>query len=84
MFSRRFQRVIYVTHHASERMTFRRIDDDLLCNLIETGVVKYKDSTRLWIFKAYENRDDNLICAAISLEENLVVKTVMHHFDVEV
>jgi len=72
-----------VTRHAVGRMGQRNIADDLLLDLIETGMIKYEDSVRLWIFKAYEERDDNLICAAISLEDYLVVKTVMHHFDPE-
>jgi len=83
MQSYRFQRAIHITRHAFERMVVRNIDSTLLLDLIETGTIKYKDNTRLWIFKAYKGRNDNLICAAVSLEDILIVKTVMHHFDVE-
>ena len=49
----------------------------LLLDLVETGIVKYKDSIHLWIFKHYPERHDNLICAAILFQEAIVVKTVM-------
>jgi len=47
-------------------------------------VVKYRDDSHVWIYKAYAGRNDNLLCAAVVLESVLVVKTVMHHFEVEV
>jgi len=81
MFSRRFQRPVQITRHAQERMLERGIDEALLLELIETGTAKYKDATRLWLFKAIAGRNDNLLCIASVLEANLVVKTVMHHFD---
>jgi len=55
-----------------------------LLDLIETGTVRYRDGSHGWIHKAYAGRDDNLLCVAVVLESVLVVKTVMHHFDVEV
>ena len=63
-------------------MAERSIDEACLLDLIETGETKYKDETRLWIFKSYADRDDNLICAAAVLELVLVIKTVMHHFEI--
>ena len=83
MFSERFQRPIYVTRHAAQRMAERGMDDALLLDLLDTGTVKHKDDTRLWVFKAYAKRSDNLLCAAVVLETQLVVKTVMHHFELE-
>ncbi|RBI65305.1 hypothetical protein DQ400_18830 [Vreelandella sulfidaeris] len=38
---------------------------------------------RLWIAKASMQRTDNLVCAAVVLEDQLIVKTVMHHFEWE-
>ena len=61
-------------------MAQRTIGDETLQDLIETGEARYKDDIRLWIAKAYPERDDSLVCAAVVLEEELVVKTVMHHF----
>ncbi|WP_338036077.1 DUF4258 domain-containing protein [Halorhodospira abdelmalekii] len=72
-----------MTRHASERMAQRGITDTLLGDLLETGQTRYKDDTRLWIAKAIEGRHDNLVCAAVVLEDRLVVKTVMHHFQWE-
>ncbi len=61
----------------------RGISDGLLFDLIETGTAKPKDETRLWLFKYYPERDDNLICAAAILEDSIVIKPVMHHFQPE-
>lgn len=69
-----------MTHHARRRMAERDFSDLLLLDLIETGDVRRKDKTRLWIAKYYPERADNLLCAAIVLETTVVVKTVMHHF----
>lgn len=59
------------------------MEASLLLDLIETGTVKHKDDVRLWVFKRYAGRSDNLLCAAVALEGNLIVKTVMHHFTLE-
>jgi hypothetical protein len=62
-------------------MEERAIDDVRLRDLIETGETRYKDAVRLWIYKAYADRDDNLLCVAASLfGDTLLVKTVMHRF----
>lgn len=62
-------------------MEERRIEDARLLDLIDFGETRYKDTARLWIYKSYADRDDNLLCvAAMLLEDALVVKTVMHRF----
>lgn len=81
--SKRFERPVKLTFHARERMKERKINQELLGDLIETGTATYKDERRLWLSKAYTNRDDNLICAAVVLEDNLVVKTVMHRWELK-
>lgn len=83
MFSERFQKPIIVTTHARNRMIDRGITDASLLDMIETGDVRYRDETRLWIAKRFTDRDDNWLCAAVVLESALVVKTVMHHFSWE-
>lgn len=83
MNSKKFGLQIQITYHAHKRMTERRISEDLLKEIIETGQTRYKDESRLWIYKHIEGRDDNLICAAVVLEDKLVVKTIMHHFQWE-
>ena len=83
MNSTRFGRTVRITRHASERMRDRGITEELLFDLIETGTVRHKDDIRLWIFKSYPDRDDNLICAAAVLEDEVIIKTVMHHFELK-
>lgn len=62
-------------------MEERRVDDARLQDLIDSGETRYKDAARLWIYKSYTDRDDNLLCIAALLREGaLVVKTVMHRF----
>ena len=81
MKSQRFGREVRITRHAFERMRDRGITESLLYDLIETGTARHKDDVWLWIFKSYTDREDNLICAAAVLEDELIIKTVMHHFE---
>jgi len=81
MFSQRFQRHIQITRHARMRMLERGMDDALVLDVIETGTAKYKDATHLWLYKSVLGRRDNLLCAAVVLEGMLVIKTVMHYFE---
>ncbi|CDG51004.1 MULTISPECIES: DUF4258 domain-containing protein [Halomonadaceae] len=83
MYSHRFKVDIYITRHARERMASRNITESELLELIERGTVKYKDATRFWIAMHVESRQDNLLSIAAVLEDKLVVKTVMHHFEWE-
>jgi len=83
MFSKRFHLPIQITRHAHQRMVERNMDDALLLDIIETGTAKYRDESHLWLYKVVTGRSDNLLCAAVVLENALVVKTVMHHFDLE-
>ena len=80
MYSVRFRLEVFITRHARQRMVERDIDDALLLDLIETGTVRHKDETRLWLYKQYNNRDDNLLCVAAAVGDLLVIKTVMHHW----
>lgn len=82
MRSYRFQRDVVVTRHASQRMDERGIDAGLLLQIIDTGSLRFSDETRLWAWLDVPGRDDNLLCAVLALEQVLVVKTVMHHFEV--
>lgn len=82
-FSIRFHRHIRLTYHARERMAERQITEELLRDMIETGTATYKDECRVWLSKAYPDRDDNLLCAAVVLEDDLIVKRVMHRWEVK-
>jgi len=80
MFSIRFQRTVVVTRHARERMVERELTDSMLLDVIDLGETRYRDSTHLWAFKEFPERNDNLLCAVVVLEDGVIVKTVMHHF----
>ncbi len=82
MFSVRFQRRIVVTRHAQVRMTERSISGEMLVDVIDNGETRYRDATHLWAFKEFPERQDNLLCAVLVLEDAVIVKTVMHHFSV--
>ncbi|MGM0692285.1 MAG: DUF4258 domain-containing protein [Pseudomonadota bacterium] len=83
MHCNRFELDVQITRHARERMAERRIDESELLALLENGVTRYKDEVRLWIAKEYPGRKDNLVCAAVILDDKLVIKTVMHHLQWE-
>lgn len=83
MHSSRFDRPIVVTRHAAQRMAERSISDADLVTVIDQGETRYKDATHLWAYRHFPERDDNLVCAVLVLEEAVVVKTVMHHFEPE-
>lgn len=82
MLSVRFQRPVIVTRHTQQRMTGRGISETMLLEVIDEGETRYADETHLWAFKAFPARNDNLVCAVLVLESAVVVKTVMHHFEV--
>ena len=82
MYSTRFQRAIVITRHAQMRMDESGINETLLLNVIDSGETRYRDATHLWVYKEFSERLDNLLCAVLVLEDRLVVKTVMHHFEV--
>jgi len=77
MFSHRFERNIRLTHHVHDRMAKRDVSEAMLLDPIETGEVRHKSETEIWIFKRYPERQDTLVCAAVSLTQAVVVKTVM-------
>ena len=55
----------------------------MMNDLIETGELKFKDDKHAWIAKFYAERDDNLICVAVVIDQAVIVKTVMFHFSFE-
>ena len=82
MNSIRFQRRVILTRHARLRMVERRITDEMLLEVIDHGETRYRDDTHLWAFMQFPERDDNLLCAVLVLEDAVIVKTVMHHFSI--
>jgi Domain of unknown function (DUF4258) len=81
MVSSRFRRPVVITRHARQRMLERQIDDALLMRMIEEGGIRYRDAAHLWIWLEVAGRLDNVLCAAVVLDDALVVKTVMHRWE---
>jgi hypothetical protein len=81
--SERFRRPIIITRHAAQRMAERGISGRDLLEVIDTGETRYRDATHLWAFKRFPDRHDNLLCAVLVLENAVVVKTVLHHFEIK-
>jgi hypothetical protein len=81
MHSTRFNRTVVITHHAAHRMAERRVTPELLLRVIDEGQTRYSDDVRLWVWLDVPGRDDNLLCAVLVLESAVIVKTVMHHWE---
>ena len=63
-------------------MIARKVTAELVLQIVDTGFVRYSDPIRLWAWLEVPERDDNLLCLALVLEDVIVVKTVMHHWEV--
>jgi hypothetical protein len=79
--SARFAKSVHLTHHALQRMAHRGLDLGAVANLIETGTVKWKDARHCWIFQQTPGRGDNLVCAAVIIDQAIIVKTIMTHWE---
>lgn len=77
LWSQRFNKPIQLTRHARARMLERNLTEVMLLDLIEHGEMKLKDQQHGWFFKAYPQRTDNLICAAVIIDNAIIIKTVM-------
>jgi hypothetical protein len=83
MFSQRFQLTVVITGHAKQRMLERDINDALLMEIIETGTDKDAGNGHHWVFKHVMGRSDNLLCVAAVVDNVFVVKTIMHHWELD-
>jgi hypothetical protein len=83
MFSVRFNKAVVITQHAQLRMRQRAISVAEMQDVIDHGDTRFKDETHLWVFMDLPGRFDNLVCVVLVLEAVVVVKTVMHYFDLE-
>lgn len=81
MFGTRFIRPVVLTRHAMQRMAEREVDEALLLRVIDEGGTRYSDATHLWVWLQVPGRNDNLLCAVWVLEHAVVVKTVMHRWE---
>ena len=76
-YSNRFNKKVWLTNHAIESMVTRKITLIELKVLIEDGEFLTTKDDHGWIFLQFDNRNDNLVCAAIVNKESIIIKTVM-------
>jgi hypothetical protein len=75
--SHRFGRTVWLTNHAIEAMAKRQVTLAEVKQLIEQGEYRAKSQTDGWIFKQFDARSDNLVCAAVVTKQAVIVKTIM-------
>lgn len=81
MHSVRFDLPVVLTEHARLRMAERQMTADLVLEIIDTGTQKDAGGAHFWLYKELPERTDNLLCVAAVIDNALVVKTVMHHWE---
>jgi hypothetical protein len=81
MQSLRFGLPVVLTEHARLRMSERDINETLVLEIIDTGTLKDAGSSHFWLYKHMADRADNLLCVAAVIENAVVVKTIMHHWE---
>lgn len=81
MRSTRFQMRVVLTEHAKNRMLERDLSAALILDIIDTGTQKDAGGTHYWLYKHFPQRQDNLLCVAVVIDNVLVVKTVMHYWE---
>ena len=81
MHSVRFGMPIVLTEHAKLRMAERHMDGALIVDIIDTGTLKNAGRAHYWVYKHFDERDDNLLCVAAVIDNVVVVKTIMHNWE---
>ena len=73
----RFQDQFYqlvLTDHAEERMKNRNIANELVVEILQSGIVKPKDKpNHFWVYKTIRGRKDNLICLSVLIEDPFLI-----------
>ena len=81
MHSARFHLPVVLTEHAKARMQERDIAEALVLDIIDTGTQKDAGNGHYWLYKHIDARHDNLLCVAAVIDNVVVVKTIMHHWE---
>ena len=81
MHSERFHLPVVLTDHAKTRMQERGISEALVLDIIDTGMQKHAGNGHYWFYKHFDARKDNLLCAAAVIDNVVVIKTIMHHWE---
>ena len=83
MHSNRFGLPVVLTAHARLRMEERDINAALILDIVETGSLKEAGGLHYWLFKYFPDRADNLLCVAAVIDNVVVVKTIMNHWELQ-
>ncbi len=81
MHSERFHLPVVLTEHAKMRMQERGIQEALVLDIIDNGTQKHAGGNHYWFYKHFDARDDNLLCVAAVIDNVVVIKTIMHHWE---
>ena len=81
MHSTRFGLPVVLTEHARLRMAEHSMYMALILEIIDTGIFKDVGKGHCWLYKHFSDRADNLLCVAAVIENELVVRTIMHHWE---
>ena len=81
MHSTRFNLQVVLTEHAYQRMTERNISLEQVLEIIDSGTLKEAGGLHYWLYKHLADRTDNLLCVAAVIDNVVVVKTIMHHWE---
>lgn len=81
MHSTRFDLPVVLTEHARLRMEERNIHAALVLEIIDSGTLKEAGGSHYWLYKHLPYRADNLLCVAAVVDNVVVVKTIMHHWE---
>jgi len=81
MHSMRFNLPVILTEHARVRMAERKIHAALVLEIIDSGTLKEAGNSHYWLYKHLPDRADNLLCVAAVVDNVVVVKTIMHHWE---
>ena len=81
MHSTRFGLPVLLTEHARLRMTQRNVTASLVLEIIDTRILKHAGNSNCWLYNHIPDRTDNLLCVAAAVNNVVVVKTIMHHWE---
>ncbi len=62
-------------------MAERDVSAELLLRMIDEGFTRHSDESPFWARLDGSGRADKLVCAVLVLEAAVIVKTVMHRWE---
>ena len=81
MRSTRFDLAVVLTEQARLRMAERSMSVALVLEIIDTSIFLKCGHGHWWLYKHFPERADNLLCVAAVIENVMLVKNVMHHWE---